>query len=432
MKNKNVRGIIALAVVTALSFGVIIGSNALAKDMGTGASNTVEEQVKEEIDTKGAEGIEKAVKTENGYMVTAKVKGYGGDIVMNVSFDVEKKKVTKVEITEQKETEGLGAKVADAEFLSQFEGVEAPVFLPGMSLEKEEKVSDEELVKELKDGTYEAKAEAADNNGFTDVVTLTVKDGKITEINWDAVGADGSTKSVLSENGEYVMTEDGLTWKEQAEALAKAVVENQSLSFLNLDEQGKTDAVSGVSISIGGFTALAEKCLKEAAGITQTLELKDGTYEAKAEAADNNGFIDQVTMTVADGKITEVNWEAVGEDGSKKSVLSENGEYVMTEDGLTWKEQAEALANALIENQSLDFLQVNEQGKTDAVSGVSISVGGFISLAEKCMNEAAGIEKTEEVPANGTQVDAVSGATISSTAVVTGINTAFEFLQTVK
>ena len=432
MKNKNVRGIIALAVVTALSFGVIIGSNALAKDMGTGASNAVEEQVKEEIDTKGAEGIEKAVKTENGYMVTAKVKGYGGDIVMNVSFDVEKKKVTKVEVTEQKETEGLGAKVADAEFLSQFEGVEAPVFLPGMSLEKEEKVSDEELVKELKDGTYEAKAEAADNNGFTDVVTLTVKDGKITEINWDAVGADGSTKSVLSENGEYVMTEDGLTWKEQAEALAKAVVENQSLSFLNLDEQGKTDAVSGVSISIGGFTALAEKCLKEAAGITQTLELKDGTYEAKAEAADNNGFIDQVTMTVADGKITEVNWEAVGEDGSKKSVLSENGEYVMTEDGLTWKEQAEALANALIENQSLDFLQVNEQGKTDAVSGVSISVGGFISLAEKCMNEAAGIEKTEEVPANGTQVDAVSGATISSTAVVTGINTAFEFLQTVK
>ena len=432
MKNKNVRGIIALAVVTALSFGVIMGSKAFAKDMGTGASNTAEEQVKEEIDTKGAEGIEKAVKTENGYMVTAKVKGYGGDIVMNVSFDAEKKKVTKVEVTEQKETEGLGAKVADAEFLSQFEGVEAPVFLPGMSLEKEEKVSDEELLKELKDGTYEAKADAPDNNGFTDVVTVTVKDGKIAEVNWEAVGADGSTKSVLSENGEYVMTEDGLTWKEQAEALAKAVVENQSLSFLNLDEQGKTDAVSGVSISIGGFTALAEKCLKEAAGITQTLELKDGTYEAKAEAADNNGFIDQVTMTVADGKITEVNWEAVGEDGNKKSVLSENGEYVMTEDGLTWKEQAEALASALIENQSLDFLQVNEQGKTDAVSGVSISVGGFISLAEKCMNEAAGVEEKEEVPANGTQVDAVSGATISSTAVVTGINTAFEFLQAVK
>ena len=81
------------------------------------------------------------------------------------------------------------------------------------------------------------------------------------------------------------MVLDGLTWKEQAEALASALIENQSLDFLQVNEQGKTDAVSGVSISIGGFTALAEKCLKEAAGITQTLELKDGTYEAKAEAA---------------------------------------------------------------------------------------------------------------------------------------------------
>lgn len=311
MKNKDVKGLIALAVVTALSFGVIMGSKALVKDMGAGASDAAEAQVKEELDVNGAEGIERAVETENGYMVTAKVKGYGGDIVMDVSFDKEKKKVTKVEVTEQQETEGVGSKVADAEFLSQFEGAEAPVFLPGMSLEKEEQeeaVSEKEGFKELKDGTYEAKAEAPDNNGFTDQVTLTVKDGKITEVNWEAVGEDGSTKSVLSEKGEYVMTEDGLTWKEQAEALAKAVVKNQSLDFLKLDEQGKTDAVSGVSISIGGF----------------------------------------------------------------------------------------------------------------------------ISLAEECMNEAAGIEQKEETPANGTQVDAVSGATISSTAVATGINTAFEFLQTVK
>ena len=43
--------------------------------------------------------------------------------------------VTNAEVTEQNETEGLGAKIADAEFLSQFEGVKAPVVLPGMKLE---------------------------------------------------------------------------------------------------------------------------------------------------------------------------------------------------------------------------------------------------------------------------------------------------------
>ena len=137
-------------------------------------------------------------------------------------------------------------------------------------------------------------------------------------------------------------------------------------------------------------------------------------------------------MTIKDGKITEVNWDSIGEDGTKKSVLAETGEYVMTEDGLNWKEQAEALANALIENQSLSFFTMDEQGKTDVVSGVSISIQSFVSLAEKCMYEAAGMEKARSVPSNGTQVDAVSGATISSTAAVNGINAAYEYLQTVK
>ena len=556
MKNKNVRGLLALVVVTALSFGVILGSKALAQDTGAG-NGSGEAKVLEELDTKGVENIQKAVKTDKGYVVTVKKKGYASDIVMNVSFDEKGETVTKVEVTEQNETEGLGAKIADAEFLSQFEGVKAPVVLPGMKLEgdSQEENSTEELkdavladgtyeakgepmdgytdqvnmtvkdgkitevvwesvgedgskksvlsengeyvmtedgptwkeqakamaaalvenqsldfakldeqgktdavsgvsisvggfvdlaqqcMKEaagitetlvLQDGTYEAKGEPAD--GYTDQVNMTVKDGKITEVVWESVGEDGSKKSVLSESGEYVMTEDGPTWKEQAKAMAAALVENQSLDFAKLDEQGKTDAVSGVSISVGGFVDLAQQCMKEAAGITETLVLQDGTYEAKGEPAD--GYTDQVNMTVKDGKITEVVWESVGEDGSKKSVLSESGEYVMTEDGPTWKEQAEAMAAALVENQSLDFAKLNEQGKTDAVSGVSISVGGFVDLAQQCLNQAAGIEETAEeeteTPAQGTQVDAVSGATISSTAAVTGINDAYAFLQTVK
>ena len=434
MKNKTVRGILALVVVTALSFGVILGSKALAKDTGAGAASQ-EAKVLEELDTKGAENIQKAVKTDKGYVVTVKKKGYASDIVMKVSFDEAGETVTAVEVTDQNETEGLGAKIADAEFLSQFEGVKAPVVLPGMKLESDSQKEDstEELKGAvLADGTYEAKGEPMD--GYTDQVSMTVKDGKITEVVWESVGEDGSKKSVLSENGEYVMTEDGLTWKEQAEAMAAALVEKQSLEFVNLNEQGKTDAVSGVSISVGGFVNLAEQCMKEAAGLTQTLALQDGTYEVKGTPAD--GYTDQVSMTVKDGKITEVVWESVGEDGSKKSVLSENGEYVMTEDGLTWKEQAEAMAAALVENQSLEFANLNEQGKTDAVSGVSISVGGFVNLAQQCMNQAAGIEEAQEqeaeTPAEGTQVDAISGATVSSTAAVTAINDAYAFLQTLK
>ena len=449
MKNKEVRGILALVVVTALSFGVILGSNALAKDTQGGESQG-STQISEELDVGDAENIEKAYKTDQGYLVTVKEAGYGGDITMDVSFDEDKSTITKVEVTQQTETEGVGSKITEPDFLSQFEGVQAPVYLEGMTLEtetegektEEESGSDDLAGAVFQDGTYEAKADGPDENGYTGQVSMTVQDGKITEVNWDCVDAEGNSKSVLSENGEYVMTEDGLTWAEQSEALAKAVIENQSLDFLTMDEQGKTDAVSGVSISIGEFVDLSEQCMRQAAGLadTSSTALQDGTYEAKADGPDENGYTGQVSVSVQDGKITEVNWDCVDAEGNSKSVLSENGEYVMTEDGLTWAEQSEALAKAVIENQSLDFLTMDEQGKTDAVSGVSISIGEFVDLVGQCLVQA-GAETPEvtqetseetQVPSEGTQVDAVSGATVSSTAAVKGINNAYEFLKTVQ
>ena len=452
MKNKELRGILALVVVTALSFGVIAGSRALSTDLA-GDSAEEESAVVEEYDVSGADGIESAAQTENGYEVTARTKGYGGDIVLKVAYDTDGQTIQSVEILEQNETESLGAKIAEPEFLDQFAGVPAPVYLPGMSTSASDEASeapdtsaDPEVLKDaaLSDGTYEAKASAPDSNGFTEELTLTVEDGKITSVNWDATGEDGSKKSILSENGEYVMTEDGPTWAEQSEALAEALIENQSLDFLTTDESGKTDAVAGVSISVNSFIDLAQQCLREAAGITEEpVALTDGSYEAKASSPDSNGFTEQVNMTVENGAVTEVTWDAVGEDGSKKSILSENGEYVMTEDGPTWAEQSEALAESLIENQSLDFLTTDESGKTDAVAGVSISVSSFIDLAQQCLDQAAGVEtaeETAETPAeeesgsapDGTEIDAVSGATISSTAAVTAINATYDFLQTVK
>ena len=470
MKNKELRGILALIVVTALSCGVIAGSRALSQDMAGGSAQSGEAAAAEEYDVSGAEKIEEAVRLEDGaYRVTVREAGYVGDIVLRVTFEDDAETIRQVEVLEQNETETLGSRITEPEFLDQFAGAKAPVYLPGMSVEAEGSAdaSGEDSTAEaaedtaadlaalegavLNDGTYEAAGEPAD--GYTDQVTITVAGGKITEVSWDSVGEDGSSKSVMSENGEYVMTEDGLTWAEQSAALADALIENQSLTFLNPNAEGKTDAVSGVSISVNGFISLAQQCLEQAAGIAEEPEasemtLADGTYQAVASEA-SNGYTDQVTITVADGKITEVNWEAVAEDGSLKSVMSENGEYVMTEDGPNWAEQSKALAEALIENQSLSFLNPDAEGKTDAVSGVSISVNGFISLAQQCIDQAAGIESTADTETeaaeetteaaggdtaaqNGTQVDSVSGATRSSTAVVTAINEAYSFLQTVK
>lgn len=116
----------------------------------------------------------------------------------------------------------------------------------------------------LIDGTYVAEADEP-SNGFLDVVTLVVDNGKITSLEYDAINEDGEGKNYLSSIGEYTMTESNPNWGEQASLLAKHVIENQSTKELTMDDEGKTDAVSGVSIDISAFVNLTDDALQKAA-----------------------------------------------------------------------------------------------------------------------------------------------------------------------
>ena len=145
----------------------------------------------------------------------------------------------------------------------------------------------------------------------------------------------------------------------------------------------KLSAVALVATMI--FTGCGNKG-KEA---SNEVKLNDGTYSKVAEEADSNGYTYECTLVVEDGKITSVKYDGVDANGKSKSQASFDGEYVMTEDGLTWGAQAEALASYVVEKQSLEGLTVNEEGKTDVVSGVSISINGFIEYVEDCLEQAS-------------------------------------------
>ncbi|GLB29540.1 hypothetical protein LAD12857_14630 [Lacrimispora amygdalina] len=241
----------------------------------------------------------------------------------------------------------------------------------------------------LKDGTYTCESPEFDENGFKDQVSMTVKDNAITALTWDCIKEDGTKKSQLSMDGKYVMTENGPKWHEQAEAVVKYVLENQSLEGL-VNEEGYTDAVSSVSINLMGFVNGVKDCLSQASGesVSQTAELKDGTYTCESPEFDKNGFKDQVSMTVKDNAITALAWDCIKEDGTKKSQLSMDGKYVMTEKGPKWHEQAEAVVGYVLEHQSLEGL-VNEKGYTDSVSSVSINLMGFVNGVKDCLSQAS-------------------------------------------
>ncbi|NLN42421.1 MAG: FMN-binding protein [Clostridiales bacterium] len=119
--------------------------------------------------------------------------------------------------------------------------------------------------------------------------------------------------------------------------------------------------------------------------------LKDGTYTAEADEF-HNGWKDNVTIEVKDGKIASVNWNSEAENGGKdKKTASKDGDYGMVENGgasAEWHEQAEKVEAFLVEKQDVDAIQVKDDGTTDAVAGVTIKVNGFVDLVKKALSEA--------------------------------------------
>jgi len=126
-----------------------------------------------------------------------------------------------------------------------------------------------------KEGTYEGSAEDTYNGTNTATAKVTIdKDGKIKEVYVDTTytTTDGveTTKKTLKE--EYGMKSGNgagfgsseWEWYEQAENLEKAVVEKQGTSFLKLDEDGFTDAVSGCTMRVDALTKAIDDALNKA------------------------------------------------------------------------------------------------------------------------------------------------------------------------
>ncbi|CUP62835.1 MAG: FMN-binding protein [Clostridium baratii] len=92
---------------------------------------------------------------------------------------------------------------------------------------------------ELKDGTYEAETKEADENGGTAKVKVVVKDGKITEANYNEMTKDGNKRENESYN-KMMKEKAGTSPSEYEVEIEKKVVEKQSADF---------DAVSGATTS---------------------------------------------------------------------------------------------------------------------------------------------------------------------------------------
>lgn len=245
-------------------------------------------------------------------------------------------------------------------------------------------------VGEWDDGVYFAQGEFSESSGWKDVVVLEVSDGSITSARWDgAHRQNGTPKYERSQMGEYGMAEqtDAIApWFAQADAAEAWLLENQDITELELDDEGRADAISGASINLAGFASLVEAAL--ASGPTGYGMWEDGSYTAEQDEFGNSGWKDVVSVTVIGGRVVAVEWDSVNQEAQLKSDLSQEGQYGMAENSdamAPWFEQANAAERWLIEHQDPSALELDDEGRSDAVSGASIHLDGFKQLATRAL-----------------------------------------------
>lgn len=109
----------------------------------------------------------------------------------------------------------------------------------------------------------EKVGEVADEEGKT-VATVSFDGETPVSVKFDYINADGSSKYEAAAAGTYNMGEGSIAWNEQVDALAAFLAENNfDVTAVTLtNEEGNTDAVTGVSIKVPALLEAVTEALK--------------------------------------------------------------------------------------------------------------------------------------------------------------------------
>ncbi|GHU98398.1 hypothetical protein FACS189483_06370 [Spirochaetia bacterium] len=223
------------------------------------------------------------------------------------------------------------------------------------------------------DGFYFAQARQY-TGGWRDQVVLRVQGGKITAANWNSIGLGAGLR-----DRDTVAAERN--WSTQTVKAEQALVADQNTS---------ATAVTGVTIPVAPFFTLVREAL--AAGpVPKGIYNKDGWYYGEAANTDSFNTKNTVLITVVNGTIKDVLWNGILQmqvaDTSKINT-SVAGGYPMGGAQGAWHVQATRAAAELVRLQDPARFTVKSDGKTDAITGVSIQVRDYLNIANRALQAA--------------------------------------------
>lgn len=244
--------------------------------------------------------------------------------------------------------------------------------------QEQKKSADAKTDGTMTDGTYKLEEQNYDDKGWKGFMSIKVKDGKITDANYDYKNKDGKLKSEDADYEKAMKAKAGTGPKEYLKELNDSLVKNQAA--------GAVEVVSGATHSSDTFINYANQLIQAAQrGDTTTIKInngekmQDGTYKLE-EQNYSNGYRTVFSMTVKDGKISESDYNYVNKDGQKKTDDADYEKTMKEKAGTGPKEYIPALNESLVDKQ--------EAGEVDTVSGATHSSDQFKIYAAQLINAA--------------------------------------------
>lgn len=118
---------------------------------------------------------------------------------------------------------------------------------------------------------------------------------------------------------------------------------------------------------------------------------KDGFYFAEQTEFSKSGWRYQAVLEVKGGKIVSAKWNGVNNLGlADKKTVAASGQYGMAKVAKQgeWDVQAARVEAELVKVGDAAKIAVKSDGKTDAISGVPVTVGEFLKVAAEALKAA--------------------------------------------
>ena len=107
-------------------------------------------------------------------------------------------------------------------------------------------------------------------------------------------------------------------------------------------------------------------------------KLRDGEYTATSDTYDSDGYKARVKVKVENGKISEVDCDAVDKDGNEKSDNDAHND---------WDDKIELFEDAVV-MRGLDNLRFADDGTVTGINGMDLNVGEYRKLLTEALAKA--------------------------------------------